>query len=148
MQSEQVEIQEDESETVEHSGEELFADSFIVGLNDLTLEENVISIEMPKIAFKTVNGQSMTEKSPVLITLKDKFGICPKIYDIAFNGLKNFSIVIKDEDGGTQDLWTFESPSIKAINFGQIISSPQPEERVVQCEIEYVKFTIKTTKLG
>lgn len=139
----EVEIESDSNILKESN--EVFSDIFSIESNNVIDSDNVISIEMPQMLFEFINGKTIFQKTTLKLVILDGYKTSSKILDcIKNNNLIMFNIkTFEDEEKNKQiNTWIFENPKIKMINFGNLISMPGPEKRIITCEIQYDNFNI------
>lgn len=138
-----------ESVKPDDDGPEQFVDVVDVRADELIDSKNVVSIEMPKVTIDIVNKVPYIQKTPILLTLHDNPKVCSNLILAATKELKELVITtyMDEEKTIVSDVWELENARVKTINFGQIVTLPQPDQRVVQCEIEFSKLVINGVKI-
>jgi hypothetical protein len=129
---------------VSEVAEEQYVDNFEVLAAGYINTDNVVTVKLPKIDIELVGGQPVVKREPISIVIEDGPGVCANLCKLAKLGFPELSIKVftdetKKEVSAT---WVFNGARIKIMDLGAIVSVEQPDKRVVQCDVEYVTFSV------
>ena len=105
---------------------------------------------MPKMRMALGKRTKKEEISPLLVLLKSDPELINNL--MKFKGsFTDFSIIMfslkkttSRSKKRTGIIWTFEEASISAIDFGQLDIEDAEEPAIIQCEINYSDFIVKS----
>lgn len=126
-----------------------FIDIVDLQADGLIDSNNIISIKLPKVIIKMVNGKPCIEKNNLMLALHDNPKVCSNLLLAANNGLNSFKLTtyLDIEKTNICDTWELVNARIIGIDFGEIVTVPQTEQRIIQCEIEFDKLLINGVKI-
>lgn len=144
----QEQTSEPESEEVKE-GVEQFVDVIELKCDDYIDSKYVVNIQLPKVTVAMVSNRPQVQHSNLILTLNDNPSVCSKLIEAANKGQMSFKLTTFMDLEKTQicDVWELEGAKVVGIDFGQVTTLPQPEQRIVQCEIEFTKLLINGIKI-
>lgn len=139
---------EENSKPAQEGGEQ-FVDVIDLKADDLIDSKNIASIKLPKATVEMVNGRPQVVRSNLMMALYDNPKVCSNLILAANKGTMSFVLTTYMDLEKTEicDVWELVGAKIVGIDFGEISTVPQPEQRIVQCEIEFTKLSINGVKI-
>lgn len=147
--NEQTETDEDSTPESVPEGSVQFVDVIDLKADDLIDSKNIVSLKMPKVTVEMINGRPQVARSNLMIALNDNPKVCSNLIAAANKGVMSFVLTTYMDVEKTEvcDVWELEGARIVGIDFGEVVTIPQPEQRVVQCEIEFTKLIVNGVKI-
>lgn len=142
---EEVASEAEAEATAVEAEEEGYVDKFEVDCGGFIDSSRVVSIKMPKIEVELVNGAAVVKRDPIGFIIEDSPSACANLCKIAAKGFPHLTISVhtgEETENSAPTVWKFDGARIKIIDYGVVVSVPQPDKRVIQCEVEYKRFSV------